>query len=147
MLQKLYYYYKKLSLFVRFYIFRSATSKYSYTYKYSYMMSFSTVVLLNLDKIFLLDNYTPSSIQKFIISLIGLLIMELWIFCSVIGYLFSLYIVNYTEIEKKFPKLKRILNYYKNSNVYFIIFEGLFFILGNIILILLFSHLIFISQT
>jgi hypothetical protein len=110
-----------------------------------YMMSFSIVPFLNLDPAILLDIQTPTSLQKMLIGLIGIFVLELWSFLSIVGYLITLYVIKYTEIEQKYPKLKRIINYYKKTNLFFIFFEVLLFILFNIIIIILFGHLLYLT--
>jgi hypothetical protein len=110
-----------------------------------YMMSFSIFPFLNLDPAILLDIQTPTSLQKLLIGLVGIFILELLIFLSIVGYLITLYIIKYTEIEQKYPKLKIIINYYKNTNLIFIIFEVLFFVIFNVTLIILFGHLLYLT--
>jgi hypothetical protein len=84
--------------------------------------------------------------HKLILALIGIWIIELWTFISITGYLLTFYIINYTDIEQKYPKLQKIINYYKKTNLYFIIFEVVFFIIFNLALIFLFIHLLYLSM-
>jgi len=109
-------------------------------------MSFSIIALLNLDKYLLIENQTPTGFQKALLGLIGIFILELWTFLSVIGYLITLYIIKNTDIETKYPKFQRIINYYKNMNYITIIFEALLFIITNLVLIFLSIHLLYLSQ-
>ena len=129
--------YIKTKLIIRFNNIRSSSSM--------YMLSFSMFPLLNLEQYLLIENNTPTSIQKTLVGLVGIFIIELWTFLSVVGYLIALYIIKYTDIEKKYPKLQIIINYYKNTNYFFIIFEVLFFIIFNLCLIFLYLHLLYLT--
>ena len=57
-----------------------------------YMLSLSIFPLLNLEQYLLIGNYTPTSIQKTLVGFIGIFIIELCTFMSILGYLIVLYI-------------------------------------------------------
>lgn len=67
--------------------------------------------------------------QLFLGSLIILALITLWCIIDVIGALFSLYIIKYTDIEKKYPKLKIIIRYYSNVNYVYITYQIIFLLL------------------
>lgn len=73
--------------------------------------------------------------QLFLCSLIVLALVALWCFVDIIGSLFSLYLIKYTDIEKKYPKLKNIIKYYGNINYMYILYQALFLVGVYLILI------------
>ena len=62
-------------------------------------------------------------------------LVVLYCFINVFGYLIALYFIQYKDFEKKYPKLKNILNYYKKSSWFFIILEGVIGFIGLILLV------------
>ena len=58
-------------------------------------------------------------------------------FINVFGYLIAFYLLEYFHVDKKYPKFKTILNYFKKSSWIFLIFEGLIGFFGLIVLIYL----------
>ena len=56
----------------------------------------------------------------FILSLICLLN-----FINVVGYLISIYLLSKYDVDTKYPKLKKVIKYYENSSLFFVIIEGL----------------------
>lgn len=81
--------------------------------------------LFNLDFIKLPETLT--GIQTFLISILTLCIILLWCFINIVGYLGSMYIIKYTQLEEKYPKYKKIINYFVKSNYVFIIIEIILF--------------------
>src|SRR2546429_7916713 len=78
-----------------------------------------------LDKLNINDNVLQSSgdnyhynfaLGIFILSLICLLN-----FINVVGYLSSIYLINKYDIDTKYPKLKKIIKFYENSSLIFVI--------------------------
>jgi len=140
MLQKIkcFYYKTKTKLYFKIFPVKSNSN--------FYIRSLFILSFLNLDQYVLTENVTLTGMQKMLVGLLGIFILELWCFINVIGYIFTVYIINSTDIEKKYPKFQKIFTYYKKMNKYFIIFEVLFFILLNITLIILFSHLLYLTQ-
>jgi len=61
--------YIKTKLIIRFNNIRSSSSM--------YMLSFSMFPLLNLEQYLLIENNTPTSIQKTLVGLVGIFIIEL----------------------------------------------------------------------
>ena len=66
---------------------------------------------------------TPTGFHKFLLGILGLSIILLWCFINVIGYFIVLYGIKYINLEVKYPKLKRVINYFYNMNYIFIIIE------------------------
>ena len=98
-------------------------------YKYSFLFA---LILKSLD-----IQLSPDASQlvnlafgTFILSLICLLN-----FFNVVGYLIALYLVNKYDVETKFPKFKRIIRYYENSSLIFVLIEGLMCVVFLFILI------------
>ena len=56
----------------------------------------------------------------FLISLVGLLC-----FINVFGFMLTYIIIQRGDYENKYPKLKKIINYYKKTSLVFFVIEGL----------------------
>ena len=56
----------------------------------------------------------------FLISLVGLIC-----FINVFGFMLTYIIIQRGNYENKYPKLKKIINYYKNTTLVFVVVEGL----------------------
>jgi len=82
---------------------------------------------INLDFSILPD--TPTGFHKFLLGILMLSIVLLWCFINIIGYILTLYIIKYTNLEEKYPKFKPLFTYYQNMNYIFIIIEIIFFML------------------
>src|SRR5580692_5310306 len=77
------------------------------------------------------DNMNPETLSGFNKFLLGILIISiilLWCFISIVGYLFTLYVIKYTNLEEKYPKLKPFIGYFQSTNYVFIIIETIIFI-------------------
>ena len=61
------------------------------------------------------------SFGVFTLSLVALLS-----FLNVLGYFLSMHLVQRYDISQKYPKLKKIVNYYEKSSLFFILIETLF---------------------
>ena len=59
-------------------------------------------------------------IRLFLFSVGVLCLINLWCFIDIIGFLISLYILKYMDLDSKYPKLKPIVKYFANSNYIFI---------------------------
>ena len=75
------------------------------------------------------EKLTQYSFGVFILSLIAFMS-----FINVIGYFFTLYLVHRYDIVTKFPKLKKITNYFEKSSLFLIIIECLFCVVCLLIL-------------
>lgn len=69
------------------------------------------------------ENAAPLIEVVFNVAIICLII--LLCFINVFGYLIAFYLLEYYDIDKKYPKLKGILNYFKKSSWVFLIIEAL----------------------
>jgi hypothetical protein len=106
-------------------------------YNYSFLLP---LILSYLD-INIPENATPLvnySFNVFVLSLIVLLS-----FLNVVGYLTSIILLNKYEVEAKFPKLKKIINYYNKSSLLLVFIEG--FICIIFLLVLIISSLTFLG--
>ena len=54
-----------------------------------------------------------------------LTLIALFCFINVIGYFLSIYLINIYDIKNKYPKFNKIIKYYENYNLLFIILESL----------------------
>ena len=103
-----------------------------------------TAILSKLD-INLSDNastFVNYSYGVFMLSLIALLC-----FINVLFYLFVYIIIQQKDYETKYPRLKRIINYYKNINLLVAIIESVLCLICLLILTLSSLILIFKLQT
>lgn len=83
-------------------------------------------------------HYKPENLNEFqqlVFWVMVLAIIALWCFIDIIGYLFSSYVVKYTDIENKFPKLRKILNYFLKVNYIFIAFQVIYILFIYIFII------------
>ena len=90
------------------------------------------------------DNLTD--FQQFLFWILVLAILALWCFIDIIGYLITSYLVKYTEVEKKYPKLSHIIKYYENTSIIFLVIEIIFVILTLIIVIAICVHLLYLTN-
>ena len=74
---------------------------------------------------------TKYAFGVFILSLITLLA-----FMNVLRYFLSLHLVQRYDISNKYPKFRRIINFYEKSSLLFIFMETLFCIVCLLILII-----------
>jgi hypothetical protein len=79
-----------------------------------------------------------SQADQFLSAIIILAVINLWCFLDIIGFLIALYLVKYTDVEKKYPKYKKWINYYNNAN---------FMSIGIEILFILFIHFLVIGAS
>ena len=83
-------------------------------------------------------NWKPENLNDFQIFLGSMLVLAtvaLLCFINIIGTLLSLYIIKYTELENKYPWLKRIVNYYSNINYLYILYQIVFLFIIYFIII------------
>jgi hypothetical protein len=69
------------------------------------------------------DNITPLAENAFQVSLLCLIILTCFI--NVFGYLISMYLIKYYNVETKYSKYKRIIGYFLKSSWIWITIEGL----------------------
>jgi len=100
-----------------------------------------TTILSNLD-INVKDNASTLvgySYGVFLLSLIALLC-----FINILAYLFVYIIIQTKDYENKYPKFNRIINYYKNTNLFVAIIESILCFICLIILTI--TSLLFIVK-
>jgi len=68
--------------------------------------------IINIDWSILPD--TSTGFHKLLLSTLILSIILLWCFFNIIGYFIILYGINYTNLENRYPRFKRLINYFKN---------------------------------
>src|SRR5271154_6529103 len=72
---------------------------------------------------------TASGMDKFLFGILLISIILLWCFISITGYFLTLYLIHYTNIANKYPKYIKIINFFKNINIIYIIIEIIFIII------------------
>lgn len=76
-----------------------------------------------------------SGLEKFIWGIIILNLLNLWCIIDLLGYLLSAYIIKYTDIEEKYPRYKKIIKFFSNTNYIFIALELIYIIIVHIAII------------
>nr|YP_010759091.1 hypothetical protein QEO35_mgp28 [Hericium alpestre]WEX32005.1 hypothetical protein [Hericium alpestre] len=76
-----------------------------------------------------------TSFQQLIYGIIIISISLLWCFINVTGYFITIYVIKYTDIETKYPKYIKIINYFKKYTYLSIILEILFIVITLLSLI------------
>ena len=89
------------------------------------------------------NNYTGT--YKYIFGLLLLSILTIWSFLTFTGYFLILYLIKYTNIEYKYPKLKKIIEYIQNLKVTFVIIESIFTVSLHIIICGIYIYLLNIN--
>jgi len=85
--------------------------------------SFSLPVIFSFLDIKISDNastLTQYSYSVFILSIVGL-----FCFINILGFLVTYILIQQGDYEKKYPKFKKIINYYKKSTLVYAIIETL----------------------
>lgn len=106
------------------------------------------IVPFFLNKVGIANSNNPDPILQYCISMTVLLLIALFCFINVFGYLLSLYILNKYNIENKYPRLSLFINYFKKTSQLMIIIECslgfvslIMMLLLNILLITTISNL------
>lgn len=87
-----------------------------------------------------------SNIQKVLLGVLTTTVILLYCIINIVGYFSVLYIIKHTELEKKYPKFSPIIKYYQNTNIIFLIIEIVFVIFILLLVIVMCSHLLYISK-
>jgi hypothetical protein len=87
---------------------------------------FGVLPIINIDFSILPD--TPTGFHKFLLGILILSIILIWCFINIIGYFMTLYIIKYTNLEEKYPKIKSLIIYFQNINYLLIIIEIIIFL-------------------
>ena len=85
---------------------------------------------------------TDPNIIQFAYAILLLSVIALYCLFNIIGYMTAYIIVQNSNYEEKYPRLKNIINYYKKGSLLFIIIDVIFCVTCLVILIL--SSLTFI---
>ena len=81
-----------------------------------------------------------SSLTKISFSVFVLTLISLLCFINVILYMAGYVLIQTKDYENKYPRFRRIINFYKNSSLFFMVIEGLI-CLGCLLVLLVFSLL------
>jgi hypothetical protein len=87
-----------------------------------------------------------SSINKIILGVLTITIILLYCIINIVAYFGCLYLIKHTELEKKYPKLKPIIEYYQKTSIIFITIEVIFVISTLLLVIGLCLHLLYLSK-
>lgn len=87
-----------------------------------------------------------SAVNKIIYGVLTFTIILLYCIINIIGYFGVLYIIKYTDLQTKYPKLSPIIKYYQNTSFVFLIIEIIFVIFSLLLIIFLCIHLLYISN-
>jgi len=86
---------------------------------------------LSLFPLFNISSLEPANLTDFQLLVFYLLLsflMGLWLYIDIIGTLITLYLIKYTNIEEKYPKYKKFINYFNRTNLIFLGFEIFLFL-------------------
>lgn len=100
-------------------------------YKYNYIIPFIFSSL---------GSNIPKDAEPIVTFSFNILILSLIVFFCLInitGYFISIYLVNKYNVEKRFPKYSKLIRYYENSRIFFVIIEIIICYLFLIIIIVL----------
>ncbi len=87
-----------------------------------------------------------SGFNKLIFSTLIFSVIILWCIINIIGYFGSLYILKYTDLETKYPKLKPVFNYYVKTSTVFLIIEIIFVLFTLLLIIGICLHILYIAN-
>lgn len=109
----------------------------------NYSKSFSLPLILSYLDINIPDNastLTNWSFSVFLLSLIALIC-----FINVLGFLFVYILIQKGNYELKYPRLKKIINFYKKSSILYIVIESLI-CFSCLLLLIIFSILYILKE-
>lgn len=69
------------------------------------------------------EGLEPVAQLGFNVGLVSL--SALFCFINVFGYLISIYLVKYYDVEKKYPKFRKWFNYFNKTSIFFLIVESI----------------------
>lgn len=73
-----------------------------------------------------LGSNIPEDAEPIVTFSFNILILSLIVlFCliNITGYFISIYLINKYDVEKKFPKYSKLIRYYENSQIFYVIIE------------------------
>jgi len=87
--------------------------------------NFQTAYFLPLILAKLSPNVTPETepIITYSFSMFTLGLVVLLCFINIVGYIVALYLIQSYDVEKKYPSLKRYINYYRTTTKLFLVLE------------------------
>jgi len=109
----------------------------------NYSKSFSLPLILSYLDINIPDNastLTQWSFSVFLLSLIALIC-----FINVLGFLFVYILIQKGNYELKYPRFKKIINYYKKSSILYVVIESLI-CFSCLLLLIIFSILYVLKE-
>jgi hypothetical protein len=136
---------KKIFKKIRKYFFIIVTNitnlfnKLFHTYKYNnddLSKSFAFTILFNWFGVQIPDSSEP--ILGIAFGVFSLCFIALFSFINILGYFFSIYLINKYDINNKlssYPWIIKIINYFEKSSIVFIVVEVLFVIFSLVFLI------------
>jgi len=89
---------------------------------------------------------TLSSINRVILGILIISIILLYCIINIIGYFSCLYIIKYTDLIKKYPKLSPIIKYYENTSIMFLVIEIIFVIFTLLVVKALCTHFLYLAN-
>lgn len=93
-------------------------NSYTLKSKQSFLLYF-ILNTLNIDVSTEVEHNLNFALGIFLLSIVCLLN-----FISVVGYLTSIYLLSKYNVETKFPKFKKIIKYFENSSLFWVVIEG-----------------------
>lgn len=81
-----------------------------------------------------------SSEAQFASAILMLSLICLLNFINVTAYLVSIYLLSKYDVDKKYPKFKKIIYYYEKSSLLFVVLEGIMCVVF-LLIIIFFSYL------
>lgn len=107
----------------------------------NYIKQFSLIPFISS---FINISENPHGLGKMALGFLTLNLLLLWAIINIVGYFGSLYIIKYTNISDKYPKLIPILNYYeKYSTILIIVVLVILILFINISLLLYLLYVIY----
>jgi hypothetical protein len=75
---------------------------------------------LNLNEVDSSDTQASFALGVFMLSVVCFFSL-----INLVGYLISIYLITKYEVEAKFPRFKKVINYFVNTSLVLVIIEGL----------------------
>lgn len=89
-------------------------------FKLNINYSSSFLITFVLGKLEGLRKEEANDIASFVFSMATLSLIGIISFIYAFGYIIALYLIPKFELDKKYPKLKRMINFYEKASIYFI---------------------------
>jgi hypothetical protein len=100
---------------------------------------------------FIIDNLfssvnTVSAINRVVLGVATITLILLYSIINIVAYFACLYIINTRDLENKYPKLKPVIKYYKNTSIIFLIIEIIYVVSILLLVIGLCLYFIYTSS-